>query len=159
MCEKMREEECVLQRLRRFIALVTGDAKAPEELFLEIQKTTSIGPNLGEYDRAYAMNFFRSAFRAIIGREADQASRPARAGDENSTSQADLPAAANLLLDEFQRLPLGAKAAMALVVIERWSIEETAAIMDTTPDHIRNNLLEARRHISGDLWRKDYLSD
>ncbi len=103
------------------------------------------------------MKLFRAAYREITRLSTLSVQTATDKPLTRNTEEVSLPAAAEELLQEFQNLPLGAKAAMALVVIEGWSIQETATIMDTSVDRVRENLLEARRKISPDLWRKDYL--
>ncbi len=145
-------------RLRRFLILLSGDLDLAAGILKETQITPFIGPSLGRHDRAFQMKLYKVAYQKImeVCEQAASKSAPIAKFDSNDVC---LSGAAKQLLQEFQRLPLGAKAAMALVVIERWSIDETAAIMETSPQQIRKNLLGARRKISPDLWRQDYPVD
>lgn len=157
MCDRLREGQDQNLGLRQFILLLTNDADALSAVLETTHKPPEIKPERGRPYRADRMKLFRAAYREITRLSTLSAHSTTDKPLTRNSEEVSLPAVAQELLQEFQNLPLGAKAAMALVVIEGWSIQETATIMDTSVDRVRENLLEARRKISPDLWRKDYL--
>lgn len=136
--------------MRRFVFLLVGDNMAAESIF---QKALDLGSeNIAHNQTSDGKPFslYRNVLKAMAAHDGYQDT--AQAESHSSLTMHEKSSQASALLQEFQGLPLQYKAAMALVVIERWSIRDAAAAMDQTEDQLRQDLLEARRRFNPTFW-------
>lgn len=68
----------------------------------------------------------------------------------------DLSEKARTLLQEYYSLPFNEKVVMTLIVIEGWSVTDTATIMTISADAVRRHLTMARRRLNPQYWRGDF---
>lgn len=148
----MRRADEFFPELRRFVAIFTPDHVIVDTVLSEVARTVRSRQMSARALPTLRLRVFQEAFETLAGKDlsdTDVLSEDAFVAKLNGAGPAPH---AKKIYRRFAVLPFAERAAMALVVVEKFSIDDAAAIMKTDEETVRQQLARARRKLDPEFW-------
>ena len=148
----MRRTDEFFPELRRFVVIFTPDHAVANAVLNDVARSLRSEQIPTRSSESLRLRAFREAFETLANSdrfETDALSEEAFIAKLNGAGPA--PHAKNGYR-RFAALPFAERAAMALIVVEKFSVDDAAAVMKTTPETVRKQLARARRKLDQGFW-------
>lgn len=152
MCDKLRNVGDRTSSLHRFLMFILSDRAAASFAISQLEIPSPDVSMSESKAAARRLEAYREAFQKARALQSE--ARTARAdpfSDKHGLSDKALA-----LIQDFYGLPFEEKAVMAIVVIEGWSVDDAASIMNVSTETVRRRLSVARQKINPQFWQGDF---